>query len=57
MSANRSNFVRVKCNDCGNEQPVFSRAASQVLCLACGATLAEPTGGETHYKGEVTAQL
>jgi len=32
-----SQFLRVKCEDCGNEQIVFDRAASVVLCQVCGA--------------------
>jgi len=53
----RSKFVRVKCPDCGNEQMVFSHAASTVHCNVCGATLAEPTGGRANLKGEVVASL
>ena len=41
-----SRFLRVKCEDCGNEQIVFDRAASTVLCQVCGATVAKPTGGK-----------
>src|SRR6266480_1335322 len=36
-----SQFLRVKCEDCGNEQIVFDRAASVVLCPVCGATVAK----------------
>lgn len=52
-----SDFVKVKCPDCGNEQPVFSRAASKVDCLVCGTALATPTGGTAVFKGEITATL
>lgn len=48
-----ASFVKVRCNDCSNEQTVFSRAASQVDCLACGTTLVKPTGGTAVFKGEV----
>ena len=48
-----SRFVRVKCNDCGNEQILFDRAASKVKCLACDKILAEPTGGKADIKTEV----
>ncbi len=50
-------FLKIKCGDCGNDQIVFSRAASQVACLVCGATLATPTGGTALFKGEITATL
>ncbi len=39
-------FLRVACPDCGNEQVLFDRAAAEVGCAACGATLARPTGGK-----------
>ena len=48
-----SRFLRVKCEDCGNEQIVFDRAASTVLCQVCGATVAKPTGGKAAVRGEI----
>lgn len=50
-------FLKVKCQDCGNEQTIFGRAATKVGCLACGATLATPTGGYADVKAEVLATL
>ncbi len=52
-----SSFLKVKCPDCGNEQILFSRAASQVDCQVCGTTLAKPTGGSAVVKGEIVATL
>ena len=52
-----SSFLKVKCNDCGNEQILFARAASEVACLACGATLATPTGGTAVLKAEILGKL
>lgn len=43
-------FLRVRCNDCGNEQMVFSHASSVVKCLVCGKTLAAPAGGKAEIK-------
>jgi len=43
----------VKCEDCGGEQVVYDRAATPVVCLVCGATLARPTGGLAQIEGEV----
>lgn len=48
-----SRFLRVKCEDCGNEQVVFDRPSNVVLCQVCGATLAKPTGGKAVIRGEV----
>ncbi|MBN1134364.1 MAG: 30S ribosomal protein S27e, partial [Methanosarcinaceae archaeon] len=43
----KSRFLRVKCNDCENEQVIFGSASRNVKCLVCGRTLAEPTGGKS----------
>jgi small subunit ribosomal protein S27e len=48
------NFYTVQCPDCDNEQTVFGKAATEVACAVCGATLARPTGGEAELEGEVT---
>ncbi len=43
-------FLRVRCNDCGNEQIIYSHASSIVKCLLCGKTLAVPRGGKARIK-------
>jgi len=48
------NFYTVQCSDCDNEQTVFDKAATEVACAVCGATLARPTGGKADIEGEVT---
>lgn len=53
----RSNFIQVKCPECGSEQIIFSHAATVVRCNICGSTLAEPTGGKAKIKGEITARF
>ncbi len=47
MNKPKSRFLRVKCNDCENEQVIFGSASRKVTCLVCGRTLAEPTGGKS----------
>jgi small subunit ribosomal protein S27e len=47
------NFYRVECPDCGNEQVIFGKAATDVACAVCGTTLATPTGGDAAFEGEV----
>jgi small subunit ribosomal protein S27e len=47
------NFLRVRCDDCENEQVLFGKAAGDVSCAVCGSTLATPTGGEAEIHGEV----
>ena len=43
-------FLRVRCNDCGNEQMIYSHASSIVKCLVCSKTLAVPSGGKAKIK-------
>lgn len=47
MTKPKSRFLRVKCNDCSNEQVIFGSASRNVNCLVCGRTLAESTGGKS----------
>jgi small subunit ribosomal protein S27e len=54
---NRSVFFRVKCPDCENEQIIFEKASTVVLCGVCGHLLAEPTGGKATIKAEVLSVL
>ncbi len=49
----RSRFLRVKCNDCGNEQVIFGCAATNIKCLVCNKLLAEPTGGKVSVKTKI----
>ena len=53
----RSRFFKVKCRDCGNEQPVFNKCQTIVTCLVCGASLSKPTGGNVEIKGEILGVL
>lgn len=47
MAEPNSRFLKVKCNDCSNEQVIFGSASQKVNCLVCGRTIAEPTGGKS----------
>lgn len=53
----KSRFLKVKCNDCGNEQVIFGCAASEIKCIVCDKILAEPTGGKTQVKTEILEVL
>lgn len=53
----KSKFLKVKCQDCGNEQTVYNKCQTLVTCLVCGATLSKPTGGSADIKGEIIAIL
>ena len=48
-----SNFLKVKCPKCSNEQTLFERCATIVKCSVCDEILAEPSGGRATIKGEV----
>ncbi|MFH1224545.1 MAG: 30S ribosomal protein S27e [Candidatus Diapherotrites archaeon] len=49
----RTKFLRVKCPSCGNEQVIFSAAASRVLCLACNSALAESTASKIRLNAKL----
>ncbi|MEM1515260.1 MAG: 30S ribosomal protein S27e [Candidatus Bathyarchaeia archaeon] len=53
----RSNFIQVKCPECGNEQITFSHATTIVRCSICGSVLAEPSGGKAKIKGEIISRF
>jgi small subunit ribosomal protein S27e len=51
------NFLRAECDECGNQQVIFSRPAQEVECLVCGTVLAAPTGGAAELNAEVVEEL
>jgi small subunit ribosomal protein S27e len=53
----RSKFIRVRCEDCGNEQVIFDIASTMISCHICGTTLAEPKGGKAHIRGEIIGEV
>jgi len=53
----RSKFLKVKCPDCSNMQILFNKAAIEVKCQVCGATLARPRGGKAELRGEIVEPL
>ena len=53
----KSRFIKIKCRDCGNEQPVFNKCQAIVTCLVCGASLSKPKGGNAEIKGDILGVL
>ena len=51
-----SNFLRVQCRDCGNEQIIFQRATTVINCGVCGSVLARPAGGKAQLTGASVAE-
>lgn len=50
-------FIRAECNECGNQQVIFSRPSNEVKCLVCSEVLAHPTGGKAELNAEVVEEL
>jgi small subunit ribosomal protein S27e len=53
----QAKFIKVKCNDCENQQIIFGNASTVVKCLVCGRTLAEPRGGRAEIKTAIVEAL
>ena len=53
----KSRFLRVKCNDCENEQIIFGSASRKVVCNVCGRTLSECTGGKSNITTHILEVL
>jgi len=52
-----ADFLRIECEECGNQQNIFSKPSTNVECLVCGETLASTTGGRAEINGEVLETL
>ena len=53
MQKSKSKFIKVRCNDCENEQALFEKASTTVHCHICGSKLAIPRGGKAKIKGKI----
>lgn len=51
----RGQFLTVKCDDCGNEQVIFSKPAQDVECVVCDTVIAESTGGTARFRSDVVS--
>ena len=45
-----SEFLKVKCEKCKNQQVIFEKPAIEVKCLVCNEVLAKPTGGRADFQ-------
>lgn len=57
MGTPKSKFIKIRCNQCKNEQVVFGNASTIVLCLVCNAELVHPTGGKSNITARVLEVL
>ncbi|MFW9851865.1 MAG: 30S ribosomal protein S27e [Candidatus Thorarchaeota archaeon] len=52
-----TNFLKVKCANCKNEQIVFDSVKTLVKCNVCDSDLAIPRGGKAKILGEILEVL
>ena len=52
-----SKFIKIRCPKCKNEQIMFGKASSKIICLVCGKVLAESTGGKSRVKARILEVL
>ncbi len=53
----RGEFLKLKCDGCGNEQIVFSKPAEDVNCVVCDDVIAESRGGKAEFHGRVVEEV
>ncbi len=53
----KSKFIKIRCPKCKNEQIMFGKASTKIVCLVCNKVLAEPTGGKSRVKARVLEVL
>tara|TARA_B100000953_G_C17748287_1_gene334753 strand:- start:14 stop:211 length:198 start_codon:yes stop_codon:yes gene_type:complete len=53
----KSKFLKVSCNECKEENIVYSHATSTVTCGSCGNIISKPTGSKAKISGEITETL
>jgi len=49
-----SKFQKVNCNECNEENIVFTHASTQVTCKSCGNIIATPTGAVATLHGKIS---
>jgi small subunit ribosomal protein S27e len=52
-----SKFIKVRCPKCKNEQIIFEKASTKVMCLVCEKPLATPSGGKSNIKARALEVL
>ena len=57
MEKPKSKFIKVRCNDCENEQALFDKASTTAHCHICNSKLAIPSGGKAKIKGKILEEI
>jgi len=52
-----TNFLLVRCVNCGGEQVVYTATNIDVRCKACDTLIAKKTGGKADIYGRVLRRL
>ncbi len=53
----KSRFIKVRCPKCKNEQNIFGKPSTEVKCLVCEKSLADPAGGKGRIKARILEVL
>jgi small subunit ribosomal protein S27e len=57
MKESNGKFIKIRCPKCKNEQIMFGKSSTKVLCLVCSKELADPVGGKSRVKARVLEVL
>ena len=49
-----STFLKVKCDECGEVQVIYSHASTSITCNSCGNEIAQPTGAVAKLNGKIS---
>ena len=53
IPAPSSRFYKIECDDCDEQQVVYSHATTRVFCNQCGSPLASSSGSKARLSGRV----
>ncbi len=48
-----SRFYKIECDDCNEQQVVYSHATTRVFCNQCGSPIATSSGSKARLAGRV----
>jgi small subunit ribosomal protein S27e len=57
VRAPRSRFLHVMCKKCKNEQVIYNKISTRVVCAGCGEEIAAPMGGEARITAKILETL
>ena len=52
-----STFQKVSCNECGEQQIVYSHASTSIACNSCGNAITESTGSKSKINGKILGSV